>query len=436
MKRILSAMLCAIMVLGSLCSCDKKGKVTVEQEGDPVILNFFMPMSIRKNEGANVFLKLIDQYNDSHNDVEIQVEGLSVSDGYNEILEKRLASGEGDDIFVVNADSVKGFVARGYLYDLSELSSYDRLISSAKEQAKTDGVVYTIPLTMSVYGMYVNTDLLSRYDLLPPTDYNSLMHCCEVLKDNGVTPFAINRWPGVTVPVMARGLYKIYQSENYEELVDGLNDGSIKIGDYMLEGFEMFEEFLEKGYYGEGLTKEYVDGIPANSTDLDDFKNQKVAFTFSACGVEKYMISETQGARYEAQGVPVLPDGTVSLPSIADRLCINAQSMHLKEVLDVAEYMTNSTTEELLADGEGTLPSREGQEGVPLGADHIGKLVNLIEKEGQIPIEDMNLHFNYWDTVRSLCLEMIDGMSAQQAAQEYNQIQMEQLDAYKNNNIE
>lgn len=185
-------------------------------------------MSIRKTEGASATLRLIDQFNATHDGIQIQVEGISVKDGYDDILEKRLASGKGDDIFTVNADKVKDFVSKGYLYDLSGLPAYDRLFISAKSQSTVEGVVYTIPLTMSVYGMYVNTKLLEQYGLSAPEDYDSWIHCCEVLKENGVTPVAINRWCGMTVPVMAKGLYRIYQSEDYENIVKGLNDGVSK----------------------------------------------------------------------------------------------------------------------------------------------------------------------------------------------------------------
>ena len=58
------------------------------------------------------------------------------------------------------------------------------------------------------------------------------------------------------------------------------------------------------------------------------------------------------------------------------------------------------------------------------------RLLPLVNREGQIPIEDMNLHFTYWDTTRTLCLEMIDGLSAQEAAEKYNAIQLEQIGKY------
>ena len=84
-----------------------------------------------------------------------------------------------------------------------------------------------------------------------------------------------------------------------------------------------------------------------------------------------------------------------------------------------------------MAEGSGALPTREGQSGLPIDAEHMQKLQALVGQKGQIPIEDMDLHFTYWDTVRTLCLEMIDGMSAEEAAEKYNAIQLEQITAYE-----
>ncbi len=57
--------------------------------------------------------------------------------------------------------------------------------------------------------------------------------------------------------------------------------------------------------------------------------------------------------------------------------------------------------------------------------------MSLYEKsieQGQVPIEDMSLHFTYWDTIRELCLKVIDGMTPEEAAEEYNQIQAAQIE--------
>ena len=46
---------------------------------------------------------------------------------------------------------------------------------------------------------------------------------------------------------------------------------------------------------------------------------------------------------------------------------------------------------------------------------------------GQIPIEDMSLCFDYWGTTRTLCLDIIGGMTPEEAAEEYNRIQTEKV---------
>ena len=45
-------------------------------------------------------------------------------------------------------------------------------------------------------------------------------------------------------------------------------------------------------------------------------------------------------------------------------------------------------------------------------------------------LEDMHLKFGSWDVVRELCLEMFNGMTAEEAAEEYNKIQLEQISGY------
>ena len=55
--------LCAALAVGSIAGCAGKNEVAVEEKNETVILNFFLPMSIRKTEGASATLRLIDQFN-------------------------------------------------------------------------------------------------------------------------------------------------------------------------------------------------------------------------------------------------------------------------------------------------------------------------------------------------------------------------------------
>lgn len=45
----------------------------------------------------------------------------------------------------------------------------------------------------------------------------------------------------------------------------------------------------------------------------------------------------------------------------------------------------------------------------------------------QIPIEDMNLEFTYWDSIRIYCINMFDGATAADAVENYNALQREKI---------
>ena len=48
----------------------------------------------------------------------------------------------------------------------------------------------------------------------------------------------------------------------------------------MLEGFEVFEQFVREGWYGNGLTGSAVNAMKAGKNDIPDFTDGKTAFYF------------------------------------------------------------------------------------------------------------------------------------------------------------
>lgn len=425
------AWLCILCV--SLTACKAQVQESVihinEKPAEINTLNMFFPVEADLS-GTDSFRDLILTYNDLHRNIKINVDSVATIDEFDRFLEERLDLGAGVDAFIVNAETVKNIARKGQFYDLSALDKFQSLTASAKEQAVVDGTAYTIPLKMAVYVMDVNVSLLERNGLEVPENYDEFMHCCQVLKERGITPIAINRWWAMAVPVMARGLYPVYQAENREELIAGLNSGDLKIGDYMIDGFRMFEEFLDKGYYGGNLVMEEVDAIKANTQDREDFYNAKAAFRF--CYIEGLNASEPEnGDECMFVPIPLLPDGGITLPSISTRLCINASSTNLEETVDFVEYLVSQREEFLTRDASGSLSPFHSTATPKMEEPWQRNIQKMIDAGHQIPLEDMNLHFGYWDNTRKLCLAMVGGMSAEEAAEQYNRIQTEELRAYR-----
>lgn len=423
-------LLMAVLLTGCQSSTNKDSMQIRQERQKKTILTFFLPMDMQ-SYAVDVYKNIIAEFNAENNDIEIRVDGISTVAGFNKALEQRLEDGDaGADLFLVNADSVKPLHAKGCFYDLSGIPAYKMLNSAAKEQSVIEGTVYTIPVQMTAYGLYVNTGLLRSHGLEPPENLEQFLHCCQTLKENGITPISCNRGYAFTTIAMARGLYPIYQAENKEELLAGLNDGSIKIGDYMVEGFRLTEELVQKGYYGSGLIKEEVDAIAPGTTDLENFIAGKTAFAVFPMGKEKDIDRGAPDMEYIQQGFPVLPDGTVSLPALSVRICVNAKGSHVAESLIALEYMTTKKADEFMENGVGILPAITG--GKPPAIDpRADALYQDVISGGQIPIEDMSLYFTYWDTIRAMCIEIVGGMTPEEAAEEYNRIQMEQIQAYR-----
>lgn len=396
-------------------------------EREKTVINLFLSIDGSGTFSASVYRDLIADYNAQSDEIEIRVNGLSTAEGYNEALIGCLENEKDVDLFVVNADTVKELEAKGYFYDLSALPTFQELNDSARQQAVVNGTAYCLPTKMTAYGMYVNVGLLREYGLEPPRNMGEFLHCCAVLKENGITPISLNRWYAMTVFAMARGLAPIYQSEDRDGILAGLNDGSIKISEYMLEGFRFFQELVDKGYYGDGLTVEYVDGIKANTSDWEDFRDGKTAFVVFPAGKEGEIESDAPEMEYIMQGIPALPDGTVSLPAISTRICVNAKGRHVAESLEVLEYLTTHIKEELNRSTGGIMPVFQNEE------FHFNPRLQALYDDtcspGQIPIEDMSLCFDYWGTTRTLCLEIIGGAAPEDAAAEYDRIQSEAVAA-------
>ncbi len=428
-KKALVFIILSVLLLGG-CNDAEMGEqqVVLETERkEEIKLSLFAPVDV-KSTGSLIYRQPIKEFNEEQDEIQVTFEGISTKDGFNSFLEERLDAGEGDDIFIVNADTVKPLFQKGYFYDLSGLEVYGRLNDAARSQSTIDGIAYCLPANLTAYSMYVNRKVLKKYGLEVPENYEEFMTCLEVLSENGETPISLNRWGAMVVPAMARGLYPLYESLQRDELIQKLNSGELLIGEYMLEGFRMFEDFVRSGYYGEGLTGEYVDSLKANTKDIEDFKAGKTAFFFQA--VDFNVIEDINTTAPEVDlivcGIPVLPEGAVVIPSATVRLCVNANGHHLDESLKFVNEITVRIMEQYEEEGGMILPVLKDVDVKVMYPEY--KPVFELAKQGkQIPIEDMSLHFTYWDTIRELCLGIIDGDSAQEAAEKYNQIQLEKI---------
>lgn len=198
---------------------------------------------------------------------------------YDEACTERIRDYMGDDIVMLNTDTITNLGREGLLADLSDLEGADALLPTVRASLTVDGKLVAFPWEYVAYGLIVNNDILKEHGLDIPETPDEFFACCEKLKADGMAiPMAANRW-WLECFVLTQGFVDFYQSENMEQLIADLNDGTTKMSQYMRPGFEFLKTCIDKGY---------IDAEQANSYEAfmerDAFLGHESAFMTSFTG--------------------------------------------------------------------------------------------------------------------------------------------------------
>lgn len=142
-----------------------------------------------------------------------------------------------------------------------------------------DGKLVAFPWEYVAYGLIVNNDILKEHDLEIPDTPEEFLACCEKLKADGMeTPMAANRW-WLECFVLSQGFADFYQSEDTDQLIADLNDGTTKMSEYMRPGFEFLKTCIDNGYINAEQALEYEAFM-----ERDAFLGGESAFMLSFTG--------------------------------------------------------------------------------------------------------------------------------------------------------
>lgn len=197
--------------------------------------------------------EFIKAFTDAHPDTKIEYEILS-SDQYINIINTRLLSGEGPDIFSSRFPSnYDALIKDGHVLELTDQEFMKRLDPAAVEQVTTaDGKVYGFPSASLWYLTYYNKDIFKQYNLEEPKNWEDYLAVCATLKENGVSP-------------LIQGMKDLFQNEfvavspilsasvEDPKIADKLLSGEAKFtDDILMKHFLRVEDFLSKGYLHDG----------------------------------------------------------------------------------------------------------------------------------------------------------------------------------------
>ena len=345
-------------------------------------------------------------------------EGLS----YRELLLKRLSSGTADDLYLIPAEDVLEFDEKGYIYDLSDLKCIRNLSKDALIQSTYDGKVFSLPLSYTCFGFVWNVDMLKQYDLAVPENREEFLNVCETLKENGILPYGANKDFGLTVPVMCAGLYDVYQGEGTEQKLQELSEGTTPVSEYMRKGFDFLQMMIDKGYMD---PEKALDTIPSSDGEKEFFAQENCAFI---CAIYRGKTFEGYPFEIEMTPLPLLENGSICVVGADQRLAINPNAKHLEAAITVVEALGQTEILDAFAQNLGKISSSKNATAPAIPQSD--SIISCVVKGSQIPNQDFRLHFNVWDTVRDLSQQVCRGMSAEEAAAEYDSRQQQEIAVY------
>ncbi len=406
MKAPKTRVLCALLLCltSVLCGC-AKGKNSLvhyrEDEGPRAKITFFG----NKYEPENVAVieEILSGFMRENPDVQVTYESLKGSE-YFEALAKRMASGRGDDVMMVNHDAVLSLSAAGQLADLSGLESIDRFSDSVLGQMRgADGAIYWVPTTVSAFGLYCNLDLLKAQHLEVPGTRAEWLDACDRFRQAGILPVIANDDISLKTLAIGLGFWDVYAQGRQAEAFERINSGTERLSAYLRPGFALASQLIEEGY----VDAKKALATKKTSDDLAEFVKGESPFMLTGGWAAGRVKSMNPPFAFTVVPYPVLADGAVLVVNADTRLSVNADSPNREAALRFVEYFTQDENVAKFAENQSSLsPMKSGS---PAALKEIQPLLEAYWAGRTVTGSDSLLDLPIWNLTAEASRRLLSG---------------------------
>lgn len=345
---------------------------------------------------------------EEHPQINIAYDGIK-SPEYFDVLVNRIATGNSDDIIMVDHERVLELGSQGMLADLSDLSTLEYFNDLARSQMAAGGTINYLPTSISAFGLYCNTDLLKAYGQEIPENWAEFAQVCDFFAAQGIVPIVANNDISLKTIVLAKGMLPYYQQADAAAAVSSLNGNPQALSESLLPGFQQVEQMLAHGW---------VDAQEALVTaktkdDLTLFAQGTRPFMLTGAWAVPRVRALNPAFAFEVRAYPILDDGSVLVVNVDTRVSVRADSPHVEEAKQFVEYLTRQDVMWAFVDSQCSFsPLTENRLAEDPAIQSIGPY--LTNGRSVIGADD-NLKYPLWDAVRQCIVGMLEGDSAQQA---------------------
>lgn len=394
-----------------LCGCGQTKSYTADTGAEAdVKLSFFGYKADALNLTA--IEDCLGNFMDEHPDIEIVYEGLK-GNVYWDAFDKRLETGNVDDIIMIDHDRLLEMSSEGKLADLSDLAGIDNFTELMRGQIQNDdGSVYFLPLCISAHGFYCNLDLLAEYGQAVPTNYEELAEVCDFFVSEGITPIIVNNYDSLLTTVIAKGMYSVYQSDDSAEIINQFNSGEKNIAEQLLPGLELVQTFIDRGW----IDREEALVTNLTSDDIALFAEGNHPFMITGGWASPRVEALKPDFDFMIYPYPVLEDGSVLVATANTCISVSAESEHTEEAKAFAEFVIQKDVIWEYCDSQSSF--------TPLYDDrlpsdsHVAPMFEYLTNGRSVIGADYNITLPLDSSLRQVTLDMLGGMSAEDAAAE------------------
>lgn len=401
-----------VLAAGILAGCSQKQEqniiynYTQTEEQPQTDLTFFG----YKYEALNVMAieDALHGFMDEYPDISITYDGIKGTDYY-EVLNKRITTGNGDDIIMVDHERVLELGKQGKLADLSDISTLDNFSDLALSQIDAGGEIYYLPTSISAFGLYCNLDLLKEYKQEIPENIAEFETVCDYFVSQGITPIIANNDISLKTAAIAKAMFPVYQNGDSVTELERYNSGEADLAEAFRPGFELVELMLEHGW----VDREEALNTAKTQDDLILFAKGENPFMLTGAWAVTRVRDLEPDFDFKVTPYPFMEDGSALVINTDTRISVNADSPHQEEAKKFVEYLTQSDVMWEFVDSQSSFsPLSENR----LAKDEAIQSIGPYLTNGRSVIgSDDNLNYPIWEISRQCIVGMLKGDNADAA---------------------
>jgi raffinose/stachyose/melibiose transport system substrate-binding protein len=285
----------------------------------------------------------------------IQAAGAPTVNNTNREMQSRLQSEESPDVFTYDTGPGFGGVLAeaGLLYPLEKAYQQNgwEIYDWAKQRATYDSTTYGVPDQVEEIVVYYNRNLFERLEVEEPKSVEELRAIAEELKSRGIIPFAFGdqeQYPAGHL--FSIGASNLLGREGLDNILYG--EGRWDTPEVVRAIELLFRDFVQSGYYPEGVNTLTSDG--ANAL----FYSGQAAMNPTGTWLVPEIVQAVQNFEVGFFAFPSIEGSSISPPAgLGSGLFVAKEANNPEGAITFLDYLQQEETARLIVEKLNTIPA-------------------------------------------------------------------------------